>query len=196
MMKRAPIATLALAAVCLFVQLQGGADAFAYERDQVTVMRLVTASFAHYDWRHLAGNLVGLLLLGSIVERERGAAWLVCLCAATLASTMLVLHVLLPACVTFAGISNINYALLAFILCTLKGRQLAGIGMLGIVAALELTGMDGRPTLAPVQPVWQLHLLALSIGAGMALLLPGKFGGHRIVTELRRENGSMPKPAA
>jgi len=179
-MKRAPMATLVLAAACLLVQLLGGADAFAYERHEVTLMRLVTASFAHYDWLHLAGNLFGLLLLGSIVERERASAWLVCLSATTLALTMFVLHELLPDCVTFAGISNVNYALLAFILCTLKSRQLTGVAILGIVAAFELLGMDGRPTLAPAQPVWQLHLLAMSIGAGMALLAPGEFGARQV----------------
>jgi hypothetical protein len=82
--------------------------------------------------------------------------------------------------VTFAGISNVNYALLAFILCTLKSRQLTGVAILGIVAAFELLGMDGRPTLAPEQPVWQLHLLAMSIGAGMALLAPGEFGARQV----------------
>jgi len=44
----------------------------------------------------------------------------------------------------------------------------------------ELLGMDGRPTLAPEQPVWQLHLLAMSIGAGMALLAPGEFGARQV----------------
>jgi len=157
-------------------------------------MRLVTASFAHYDWLHLAGNLFGLLLLGSMVERERSTAWLVGLSVTTLVLTMFVLHELLPACVTFAGISNVNYALLAFILCTLKSRRLPGLGILGIVAAFELMGMDGRPTLAPAQPVWQLHLLAMSIGVGVALLVPGKFGARRAIpTEPRRVDEIMPQ---
>src|SRR5947208_11939404 len=38
--------------------------------------RLITAGFLHYDLRHLVLNTLLLLLIGPLVERRAGVAWL------------------------------------------------------------------------------------------------------------------------
>lgn len=80
---------------------------------------------------------------------------------ASLGCTLCV-HLLVPSCSRFAGISGINYALIAFLL----GRFLLQRPIITISCAtllclyqLVLVNGEGRPV-----PVWQVHLGASFIG--------------------------------
>src|SRR5437660_7776405 len=77
--------------------------------------RLITAGFLHYDLRHLMLNTLLLLLVGPVVERRAGVAWLLLIfLTASVASFVgiLIKHQLWPSQGVSLGASGGAFALL------------------------------------------------------------------------------------
>ncbi len=180
-----PLFTSILATVCVAAHVFAGVARLAYDRAYPQEWwRWVTASFAHYDATHLLTNLVAFVILGTLVERRRGALVLALLTALGASATLAWLHLLLPEYRTFAGLSAVSFALLGYLAGALS---LAAPGTAGTVVTLaivhQITVATGVADLsaADVRPVWQLHALAGAVG-----LVIGRIDARRAPGSWRR----------
>lgn len=161
-MAKFPWLTLSTAILCLTTFFVGDLfELLAYQRpasDQS--WRFLTASFVHYDAVHLLTNMLALVCLGMLFERDRGAGWLAILIILNALVTTLFVHFFVLDCTTFVGISCVNYALTAYFLFQqLNKHQYCGgiffclLGFYQILNALE-------PVTDSVTavPLWQAHL--------------------------------------
>ncbi|MEQ8861135.1 MAG: rhomboid family intramembrane serine protease [Pseudomonadales bacterium] len=175
-----PLGSLAIACAIGVAALYP--EALIYDRAHgAEFWRYLTASLVHYDSPHLWTNLAAFCLLAVWLERVTSSRFLFALAVAVALLATLVLHLLLPEYVRFAGVSAVNYALLAALAGS--GRMPYGRRVIGIAVAYQLwiALRAGGPPMDVVQPVWQLHLLALALGWGSAAarIDMGRRGGLR-----------------
>ncbi len=165
-----PWATVSVASICLAISIFGTVEQFAWQRSHSgSLLRWLSASFVHYSDTHLIGNATALLITGSIVERATSSRLVLAVCVAAVVVPMVVLFLLLPSVIQFAGSSCLAYAMTAVIIVQWWRPQiLAACALLAAVIAYQvlqvmLTEVDA------VQPVWQMHISAMFVGAALAL---------------------------
>jgi membrane associated rhomboid family serine protease len=152
-------------------------DWLIYDREHTNQWwRYGSASFSHYDLSHLMSNLLVFAALAAVLESSKSTVVLLALMFATMVATLFALHFLLPEYRTFAGISCVNYAILGYLLIDeARDHRMAAL----LAAALLMTyetavvfgGLDILGDSAP-RPVWQLHLIALTLGGAMYMRAP------------------------
>ena len=134
--------------------------------------RLITAGFLHYDLTHLVLNTLLLLLIGPVVERRAGVAWLLLIfLTASVASFLgiLIKHQLWPSQGVSLGASGGAFALLgaALVLVFWLRPQNRWIRIrLAVVFVGGLT-YSVLPRISMIG-----HITGLLAGAAIALLIP------------------------
>jgi membrane associated rhomboid family serine protease len=134
--------------------------------------RLITAGFLHYDFTHLVLNTLLLLLIGPVVERRAGIAWLLLIfLSASVASFagILIKHQLWPAQGVSLGASGGLFGLLGAALALLfrfrsQNRSLPIRLSVVLVGGLAYSVFPGISLLG--------HITGLLVGAAIALLIP------------------------
>ncbi len=144
----------------------------AYTRDGLLngeAWRLVTGHFTHLDTWHLTLNLAGLVGLGTLLEREAGAAALLKVCTVAMLAIGAVL-VLDPATTAYSGLSGVLNALFSAACLTLWQRTRFVFWPVLLAAGAAKIGWEWMT--APVfssQLVWPphhgAHLTGLLAGA-------------------------------
>lgn len=166
-MSRMPWFTGCIVALCLLTFSLDLFSWLAYDRQVADQpWRFVTASFVHYNATHLLTNMFALGCLGMIFERDWGAGRFAVLILATSLGCTLGVHLLVPACSRMAGISGINYALIAFLLGRFLLQRPCYTALCAALLCwyqLILATGEGMTGSSPV-PVWQAHLCASLIG--------------------------------
>ena len=171
-----PWFTVCVIALCLLTFSLDLFSWLAYERQAADQeWRFVTASLAHYNVTHLLTNMLALGCLGMIFERDWGAGrFAILVLAASLGCTLCV-HLFVPDCARFAGISGINYALITFLLGRYLLQRPITFGLCAVLLYLyQSVLVTGEPMqgLTPV-PVWQAHLCASLIGLSFRYITDG-----------------------
>ncbi len=134
--------------------------------------RLITAGFLHYDLRHLILNTLLLLLIGPVVERRAGVAWLLLIfLTASVASFVgiLIKHQLWPSEGVSLGASGGVFALLGAAL-VLVFRLRSQNRRLRIRLAVVFVGGFTYSVLPGISMIG--HITGLLAGAAIALLIP------------------------
>lgn len=175
-----PWVTLLLTTVALGIFLASGAGAeWAYQRSAIVdgePWRLLTAHLVHYSARHLVFNLLAFAVLAIIAEGELGHAAFARLCVAIAVVIDAVLLLFVPGMEVYAGISGINYGLLAFLGMQQLTRMadnsgpsatawLATAGVMLVVVLWQQSRAGSSPftgEIAGVRVAWQAHLAGIS----------------------------------
>jgi len=134
--------------------------------------RLITAGFLHYDLTHLVLNTLLLLLIGPVVERRAGVAWLLLIfLTASVASFVAILlkHQLWPSQGVSLGASGGAFALLGAAL-VLVFRLRSQNRRLRIRLAVVFVGGLTYSVLPGISMIG--HITGLLTGAAIALLIP------------------------
>jgi len=134
--------------------------------------RLITAGFLHYDLRHLMLNTLLLLLIGPVVERRAGVAWLLLIfLTASVASfvSILIKHQLWPSQGVSLGASGGVFAVLGAAL-VLVFRLRSQNRRLRIRLAMVFVGGLTYSVLPGISMIG--HVTGLLVGAAIALLIP------------------------
>src|SRR5947208_3575195 len=134
--------------------------------------RLITAGFLHYDLTHLVLNTLLLLLIGPVVERRAGVAWLLLIfLTASVASFLgiLIKHQLWPSQGVSLGASGGVFALLGAAL-VLVFRLPSQNRRLRIRLAVVFVGGLTYSVLPRISMIG--HITGLLAGAAIALLIP------------------------
>ena len=134
--------------------------------------RLITAGFLHYDLRHLVLNTLLLLLIGPLVERRAGVAWLfLVFLTASVASflAILVKHQLWPSPGVSLGASGGVFGLLGAAL-VLVFRVRSDDLRLRICLAMVFVGGLAYSFLPGISMIG--HIAGMLVGAAIALLIP------------------------
>ena len=154
-----------------------------FDRSSIEVgqwWRLLTGSFVHYDWLHLAANLGAFVLLGWIaLGRSRGAIWVVPLSALAVGAGV---YLCAEGVSTYRGISGVDCALLTWTLIVMARQDrgwkaAAWTGLLLLMIAKSVfeaaTGQILLPTSAPegIQVVGVTHVVGMAAGALPALFI-------------------------
>jgi membrane associated rhomboid family serine protease len=134
--------------------------------------RLLTAGFLHYDLTHFALNALLLLLVGPVVERRAGTAWLlVIFLVGSVASCagMLMKHLFWPSQGVSLGASGGLFALLGTGLVLVfrlpsQSRLVRIRLMVPLVLGLAYSVLPGVTMIG--------HIVGLVVGTTMALLIP------------------------
>ena len=134
--------------------------------------RLITAGFLHYDLTHLVLNTLLLLLIGPVVERRAGVAWLLLIfLTASVASFLgiLIKHQLWPSQGVSLGASGGVFALLGAALVLVfrlpsQNRRLRIRLVVVFVGGLTYSVLPGISMIG--------HVTGLLVGAAIALLIP------------------------
>jgi len=181
---RPPWLTAAPAALCLLLWWADGGAAFAYLRDAVAGAawwRLFTGHLSHYSGAHLGWNMLAFGLAAGWIERALGA-WVLLRVVAASAFGIGLLLTGLPGLAEYRGLSGINTALVAYLICHLAlgaGPRLKGVawGLAGLlVIKLGFEALTGASLLLSGGGVWvplpAAHLVGALIGLGAALV-PG-----------------------
>jgi membrane associated rhomboid family serine protease len=134
--------------------------------------RLLTAGFLHYDVTHFALNTLLLFLVGPVVERRAGTAWLlVIFLVGSVASCagMLVKHLFWPSQGVSLGASGGLFALLGTGLVLVfrfpsQSRLVRVRLMVPLVLGLAYSVLPGVTMIG--------HIVGLVVGTAMALLIP------------------------
>ncbi len=134
--------------------------------------RLLTAGFLHYDLTHVVLNTLLLLLVGPVVERRAGTAWLLLVfLSASVASCagILVKHLLWPSPGVSLGASGGLFALLGAALVLVfrlrsQSRSVRIRLMVTLFVALAYSVLPGVSMIG--------HIVGLVVGTTMALLIP------------------------
>jgi rhomboid protease GluP len=134
--------------------------------------RLITAGFLHYDLTHLVLNTLLLLLIGPVVERRAGVAWLLLIfLTASVASFVgiLIKHQLWPSQGVSLGASGGVFALLGAALVFVfrlrsQNRRLRIRLAMVFVGGLTYSVLPGISMIG--------HITGLLVGAAIALLIP------------------------
>ena len=159
---------------CVLLFLWTPAD-LVYLRANPHIWQFFSAPLMHYDLRHLVPNILALSVLGWLFEARGHRATLCALFVAAGPGSVLALHLALPEYSTYAGISVVNYALLAWLLaCQLHAspKLVAAISCAVCLWQISNTGLlPGDSSISSTwQPVAELHLAAILAGAGAAAL--------------------------
>ena len=134
--------------------------------------RLTTAGFLHYDLTHLVLNTLLLLLIGPVVERRVGIAWLLLIfLSASVASFagILIKHQLWPSQGVSLGASGGLFGLLGAALALLF-RLRSQNRSLRIRLAVVLVGGLTYSVLPGISLIG--HITGLLVGVAIALLIP------------------------
>ena len=134
--------------------------------------RLITAGFLHYDLTHLVLNTFLLLLIGPVVERRAGVAWLLLIfLTASVASFVgiLIKHQLWPSQGVSLGASGGVFAVLGAAL-VLVFRLRSQNRRLRIRLAMVFLGGLTYSVLPGISMIG--HVTGLLVGAAIALLIP------------------------
>ena len=134
--------------------------------------RLITAGFLHYDLTHLVLNTLLLLLIGPVVERRVGIAWLLLIfLSASVASFagILIKHQLWPSQGVSLGASGGLFGLLGAALALLF-RLRSQNRSLRIRLAVVLVGGLTYSVLPGISMIG--HIIGLLAGAVIALVIP------------------------
>ncbi|MET4692437.1 rhomboid family intramembrane serine protease [Endozoicomonas lisbonensis] len=164
-----PKATLLLLLLSIAIyRLDSNAQWAIYDREKpVEIWRYLLASFAHYDLKHLTLNLMVFAILGIRLEQRTGSDYFCVSVLLTAISSTFILHCFFYEYSNYAGISTINYAMLGFLLISMFYRRRIELAVYALLilcyqalsvrfAIMEMHSL--------VQPVWQLHVLALIWG--------------------------------
>jgi rhomboid protease GluP len=134
--------------------------------------RLLTAGFLHYNLTHIVLNILFLLLVGPVVERRGGTAWLLLIFlsgSVASCSAMLVKHLFWPSEGVSLGASGGLFALLAAALVLVfrlpSQSRLVRIRLI-VVLSVGLT-YSILPGISMIG-----HIVGLVVGTTIALLLP------------------------
>ena len=134
--------------------------------------RLLTAGFLHYDLTHIVLNTLLLLLVGPVVERRAGTAWLLLIfLSGSVASCigMLVKHLLWPSQGVSLGASGGLFALLGAALVLVfrlhsQSRLVRIRLMVMLFVGLTYSVLPGISMIG--------HIVGLVVGTTIALLIP------------------------
>jgi membrane associated rhomboid family serine protease len=163
-----PAVTTAVAVLTVFAFAAG--DVLFYERGSDDWWRAVTASFAHYDPRHLLMNLVALVVLGTAFEQRAQRSLVLGVVAATVVASMLVIMFLTTDVAVFAGASAINYALFGGLAaCCFRQNRMLVIAVSAAAAGYVVTTVVS-PGVAGYVLVWEVHVVGAAIGATLTVL--------------------------
>jgi rhomboid family GlyGly-CTERM serine protease len=161
----------------------GELSAWAYQRSAIVdgeLWRLLTGHLVHYSARHLVFNLLAFAVLAILTENQLGHAGFARLCVAIAAFIGVGLLLFVPGMEFYAGISGINYGLLAY-LGLQQITRLARTGSLPAIACFASTGavlaillwQQARAGSSPftgeiagVRVAWQAHLAGI-LAAGL-----------------------------
>lgn len=172
--KRPPWMAVTLVLVCIIFYLLGAEEWGTYKRDLAEQnWRFVFASFSHYNLIHLVSNISVLFVLGSMLEIKSHTAWLLLLTLVVTSTTIVFLHLCLPAYVIFAGISCLNFALLGYFLgeeCEHHLNLCVAITLLLVAYEVYVVMFIAESLSDSTKPVWQLHLIAFLEGVGLHLI--------------------------
>lgn len=170
---------LVLASLLVLLQAAGLRDLLEYERLAVLhgqVWRVLTASFVHLGWAHLARDLAGLCLVwGLFGHRMEERAW-VCLvigCAFAVGGGLLALD---PRVTWYVGISGVLFGMFCVgALLEYRTRPLHACALLlGMVAVIAWTlaagALPGETASLGGNVVPQAHLFG-ALGGGLTILL-------------------------
>lgn len=134
--------------------------------------RLLTAGFLHYDLTHVVLNTLLLLLVGPVVERRAGSAWLLLIfLSASVVSCLgiLVKHLLWPSPGVSLGASGGLFALLgAALVLVFRVPSQSRLVRIGIMVVL-LVGLT-YSVLPGISMIG--HIVGLVVGTAIALALP------------------------
>lgn len=174
MSRPVPYVVLAVLLICTLIWLFDGIwSSIIYNRDMhYDLWRYFTASFVHYDFKHLITNLLAFAILGVFLEPRDSRLRLLGIMLTTIVLSMLCLRFYLQQYQVYAGLSGVNYALLGYIIIDRYRGSLWELGsLLLLIGAYQLAiiaGVDGYSMDTP-RPVWQLHVLALVVGGLFAV---------------------------
>ena len=177
------VAILSVMTVMFLLELVGGAvgnDARLLELGALPdsgqihheYWRLLTAGFLHYDVTHFALNTLLLLLVGPVVERRAGTAWLLLIfLGGSVASCagILMKHLFWPSQGVSLGASGGLFALLGTGLVLVfrlpsQSRSVRIRLMVPLVLGLAYSVLPGVTMIG--------HIVGLVVGTTMALLIP------------------------
>ncbi len=117
-MIRLPLLTLALAATALTIaSLPGAAEGLQFDRNalaQGQLWRLFTGHLTHFDSDHLRWDVLALLLIGTLAERDGRCSTALTLGIAALAIGLAVLW-FQPQFTTYRGLSGLDSALFGLV---------------------------------------------------------------------------------
>ena len=187
--KRAPLATLLLAAAAAMIYaMPGWASIFGYDRALTgQAWRLVTCHWAHWNGEHFLWSVGTFAVLGALCERENRHAFLGCLAAAAVAIPA-VLWRYAPGLGMYGGLSGLDSALFVLLAAGLlwQKAQAREWGWVVVGAALVLLffakiGFEfvaGAPVFvsedAAMNPVPLAHLVGGAVGGAVG------WGGQRV----------------
>jgi len=177
-----PGVSLALAAVaCFLMAFPALADWLQYDRAAVAagqLWRIVTCHLTHWSPDHLFWDVVALLLLGCVVERDGYRRLLTCIGLSAL-SIPLAVHIGMPELSTYRGLSGIDSAVFMLLAVTLivdawrqgdRGWTLLCTALIvGFVAKTGFEFLTGTTLFvdaaaADMQPVPLAHVVGAGIG--------------------------------